>query len=51
MRTAVAIFFVVCAIFLFILSLQAELTKEGIPHHKHAAGNSGTDARYGHGLK
>lgn len=35
MRTAVAIFFVLCAIFLFVLSLQAELTKEGLPHHKH----------------
>ncbi|HZU45271.1 MAG TPA: hypothetical protein VE994_21515 [Terriglobales bacterium] len=39
MRTAVAIFFVICAIFLFILSLHGELANEGIPHHKHATGS------------
>ena len=51
MRTAVAIFFVLCAIFLFILSLQAELTKEGFPHHKHASGHPHLPAHSGHGVK
>ena len=36
MRSAVAIFFVLCAIFLFILSLHAELVNEGLSHHQHA---------------
>lgn len=36
MRSAVAIFFVLCAIFLFILSLHAELVNEGLSHHQRA---------------
>jgi len=51
MRTAVAIFFVLCAIFLFILSLQAELAKEGFPHHKHTSGHAHLPAHSGHSVK
>ena len=51
MRSAVAIFFVLCAIFLFVVSLRAELVNEGISHHKPGHGEPGTHAHAGHRAK